>query len=681
MSLNDLNLKYSYRSSSDIIHKDFYQKCLMESSRYDRAVGYFTSGSLSLLAEGLEGFLFKDGKIRIVANPHLSKRDVEAIELGYKAKEDVITESLLKEIKLDKSTIESDSYNTLAWLIYNEQLEIKIAYPDNNGLYHEKFGLFYDTDNNRVAFTGSANETVGGLQNNFEKIDVFFDKTDSHRMNLMEEDFDNLWKNQTSNLEVIDLPSVVLDKIFQYKNEYPERKKIDIKESNPIKPREYQSDALNSVRNNQWNGILEMATGTGKTFTSLFIADAFLEENKSMFLVIYAPFTHLIEQWTESLEVFGYKNIINCSGSKTSWSGKLQSEIRDYNLGLVKKPVAITTYATGASETFNSMVSNINYNGFLIADECHNFGTKSMSKNKLDKMTGKLGLSATPSRWWDESGTSYINNFFNGVVYQYAIELAIKNGALSEYKYHPMQTELNEDEIEKYEKFTRRLIYLFNEDKDNSEEIKKINILRSHILDKAINKKEQLFRIFRDKDRSEVANTLIYCAPGEINIITKELSKLKYRVSKFDSSVSMKDRSKILKAFADESIQILVAIRCLDEGVDVPSTQDAYFLSSTSNPRQFVQRRGRVLRKHKNKNLANIYDFIVLPSNTGKQFFSSIASKELPRFSEFSNHAINKYAARNEIGEILKPYHLEYLMDKLPWEVHEEFEDKMVQGG
>lgn len=674
MSLNNLKLKYSYRSSSDIIHEDFYKKCLMESTRYDRAVGYFTSGSLSLLAEGLEEFLFRDGTIRIVANPHLTKSDREAIQLGYKAREIVLIESLLKEIKLDKNTIENDPFNTLAWLIYNKQLEIKIAYPSNNGLYHEKFGTFYDEEENRVSFTGSANETIGGLKNNFEKIDVFFETSDTHRIDLMEEDFEKLWNNTTSNLEVIDLPEIVLDKIFEYKSDYPINKKNT--KTNLNEPRGYQIDALEAIKENNWHGILDMATGTGKTFTSLIIANKFLEENDKIFLVIYAPFTHLIEQWIENLNKFGFNNAINCSGSKNSWTGKLQSEIRDYNLGLVKKSVAITTYSTGSSEIFNEMVSNIHQKGFLIADECHNFGANNMRHNKLAQMEGKLGLSATPSRWRDEAGTEYINNFFDGIVFEYSIGKAIKNDFLCAYNYYPLQTELNETEIEDYQKLTKKLIVLHNQNKDNSEEIQKLNIIRSRILDRAIDKKEKLFKIFEKKVKAEVSNTLIYCAPGEINIITKKLSEFNYRVSKFDSTVKMKDRKKILTAFSSGTIQILVAIRCLDEGVDVPSTRDAYFLSSTSNPRQFVQRRGRVLRKHQSKNLANIYDFVVLPRNGEENIFSSIAAKELPRFSEFSNHAINKYSARKEIGELLKPYHLEYLMDKLPWEVYEEFKNK-----
>jgi superfamily II DNA or RNA helicase len=196
-------------------------------------------------------------------------------------------------------------------------------------------------------------------------------------------------------------------------------------------------------------------------------------------------------------------------------------------------------------------------------------------------------------------------------------------------------------------------------------------------LSKAENKKEKLFSIFREKVRDEVSHTLVYCAPGEVEIITGELAKQGYRVHRFDSKVSLEDRMQILKSFDDGSIQILVAIKCLDEGVDVPSTRTAYFLASTSNPREFVQRRGRILRTYSGKNIAEIFDFVVLPGNTSVQLFKSVASKDIPRFAEFSQYAINSYQAREIVGRELRAYSLEYLMDKLPWEVYREFQTTM----
>lgn len=667
MSFADLDLKFKYRSDADTIHADFYSKVIAESVQYDRAVGYFTSGSLGVIAKGLETFLHSDGYIRIIANPHLTAEDIDAIQRGYQAKYDIVVRSLLRQIEICEDTIRDDTLNTLAWLIYEDKLDIKIAFTNNNSLYHEKFGIFYDNNGSRVAFSGSANETLGGIRDNFEKIDVFWKEYDRTRIDDMVQDFERLWNNTTNGLEVMEMPNILKEKIRSYKKE---RKPIKRQE---IKPRPYQQEAIDAVKRNNWSGILEMATGTGKTITSLLIANEFYKENGRVFLTIIVPFTHLVEQWEENCRELGFTSLTTCFGSKKAWTGKLQTDVRDFNLGIIKKHVAITTYKSAASEEFNQLISKLRGKSFLIADECHYFGVSSLRNNLLGGMEAKLGLSATPDRWWDEDGTDYIKNFFGDTVYEYDMKTAIANGALTEYTYNPFIIDLTEEELDRYEKYTKRLITLFGSDHPDQEEISDLNRKRALILSKAENKKELLYSIFREKNRDEVSHTLVYVAPGEVEVITSNLASMGYRVHRFDSKVSLENRMQILKSFDDGSIQILVAIKCLDEGVDVPSTRTAYFLASTSNPREFVQRRGRILRTYPGKNIADLHDFIVLPAGTSDQLFRSIASKEIPRFAEFSRYAINNYKAREMVGTELQRYSLEYLMDKLPWEVYREF--------
>ncbi|UOE53595.1 DEAD/DEAH box helicase family protein [Cytobacillus oceanisediminis] len=671
MSFESLNLKFKYRSDADQIHADFYSKVIERSVQYDRAVGYFTSSSLGVIAKGLETFLHSDGYIRLIASPHLTAEDIEVIRLGYRAKYDVIASSLLREIDMCEDTIREDPLNTLAWLIFENKLDIKIAFTDNNSLYHEKFGIFYDQACNRIAFSGSANETLGGIRDNFEKIDVFWKDYDRTRIDDMVEDFERLWNNTTNGLTIIEMPDILKEKITGYKKE---RKPIKRHE---IIPRPYQQEAIDAVKANNWNGILEMATGTGKTITSLMIANEFFKVQGRIFLTIIVPFTHLVEQWEENCRLLGFTSFTTCFGSKRSWYGKLQTDVRDFNAGFVLKHVVITTYRSAASEEFNSMVEKIRGKGFLIADECHYFGVSSLRNNKLGSIDAKLGLSATPDRWWDEAGTNYIKDFFGDTVYEYDMKTAIRNGALTEYTYKPFIIDLTEDEIERYERYTKRIITLFGQEKPDNEEISDLNRKRALILSKAENKKEKLLNIFREKKREDVSHILVYCAPGEVEMITGQLASLGYRVHRFDSKVSLQDRMQILKSFDNGAIQILVAIKCLDEGVDVPSTRTAYFVASTSNPREFVQRRGRILRTYPGKNIAEIYDFVVLPRNTSDQLFKSIASKEIPRFAEFSQYAINSYTAREVVGRELSAYSLEYLMDKLPWEVYREFQTTM----
>ncbi|MFV8829548.1 DEAD/DEAH box helicase family protein [Alkalihalobacterium sp. APHAB7] len=671
MSFKDLELKFKYRSDVDQIHADFYSKVLEKSIRYDRAVGYFTSGSLAVLARGLEKFLDSEGKIRLIANPHLTKEDIEAVQLGYEAKYDVVARSLLREIEICEETIREDTLNLLAWLIYEDKLELKIAFTNNNSLYHEKFGIFYDGFGHQLSFSGSANETVGGIRDNFEKIDVFWKDHDHARITDMVNDFESLWNNTTNGLTIIEMPDILKEKLKGYKKE---RKPIKPTE---IKPRPYQEEAIKAVIQNNWTGILEMATGTGKTITSLMIANEFYKQHGRIFLVIIVPFTHLVEQWEDNCQLLGFSSFTSCYGNKKVWAGKLHTDVRDFNISMIKKHVVITTYRSAASEEFNDLIDKLKGKSFLIADECHYFGVNSLRNHKFTGMEAKLGLSATPDRWWDEDGTRFITDFFGDTVYEYDMKTAIQNGALTEYTYDPFITNLTDDEMEKYERLTKRLIHLYGSDQPDQEEISEINRKRALILSKAENKKAKLFSIFQEKDRKSVSHTLVYCAPGEVDIITNQLSQLGYRVHRFDSKVNLEDRMQLLKSFAEGNIQILVAIKCLDEGVDVPSTKTAYFLASTSNPREFVQRRGRILRTYPGKNIAEIYDFIVLPTGASDQMYKSIASKEIPRFAEFSRFAINNYNARDIVGRELQTYALEYLMDKLPWEVYKEFQENM----
>lgn len=436
--------------------------------------------------------------------------------------------------------------------------------------------------------------------------------------------------------------------------------------------RDYQKIAAENFELNKFKGILEMATGTGKTITSLFIAKNYFEVKGRIFLIILVPYTHLINQWEKNCEDLNFKLLLKCYGLKSEWKYKLEKKVRDFNIGISDIEVIISTYKTASSTEFNDIISNINSNGFLIGDECHYFGIKGLRNNKLDNIDGRLGLSATPDRWWDEEGTEFLREYFGETIYEYDMEEAISNGILTEYNYHPIIVDLEEDEVKRYERLTKMLITALNEKSLDKKEVEEINRKRSLILSKAKNKKDILYDIFKNKKIESVSHTLIYCAPGEINEITSKISKMGYRVHRFDSQVDLKERIKILDNFDKGNIQILVAIKCLDEGVDVPSTKEAYFLASTSNPREFIQRRGRILRKYKNKNLAEIYDFIVFPSNISESLYKNIVSKELPRFAEFTKYAINKFKARNIVSKYLKPYALEHLMDKLPWEVYSE---------
>ncbi|RNC99550.1 DEAD/DEAH box helicase family protein [Lysinibacillus halotolerans] len=677
MGLNDLNLQFTYRSDNDKMHRDFYEPCLKQSIKYDRAAGYFSSSILKELARGFEHFLFFGGKIRIVSNVHLSEEDIEAIDKGYKLKSSVIEENLLREIYISKEALEDDTLNVLAWLIAEGQLEIKIAHPNNNSLYHEKFGIFTDKNEISVAFIGSANETLGGVVSNFEKIDVYYGEYDIHRIKRMKEDFENLWANETNGLTVIPFPESVRREILKCKKRRPEPEDEEI----IIEPRQYQIDAINALESNNWQGILEMATGTGKTITSLLAAMKYYSKGKRIFLVIFAPFAHLVDQWKTECEQLGFKKITLCYQSQHKWREELESTIQDYNIGLIDQHVVITTYKTATLSPFKDIIVKIGDSGFLIADECHYIGSRSFYNMFFNQFSARIGLSATPNRWWDEQGTAFMKSIFGEVVFEYTLEQAIDDGKLTQYEYNPHIVSLTESELERYKKLTFRIITLFNTPDVEEEKIQKLNRERALILAKAYNKIPHLIGLLEKKGIKNISHTLVYVAQGQVDSMTSLLYELGLRVHRFDSHVPNAKRKQILEAFDRGEIQVLVAIKCLDEGVDVPSTKVAYFLASTSNPREFVQRRGRILRTYNGKILSEIHDFIVLPDGVDDETFSMIAKKELPRFAEFSSSAINGAQSKRIINEVLDYYNLSYLMDKKPWEVYEELKEEYDKDG
>lgn len=676
MSLTDITFNYKYRSDNDELHHDFYYPCLLESVKYDRAAGYFSSNSLKTLARGFEVFLFHGGKIRIVANPKLSEEDILAIEKGHEAKINVIERALLREIEVSSTTIQDETLNVLAWLIYKDQLEIKIAHTDNNSLYHEKFGIFTDEVENSVAFSGSANETFGGIVNNFEKIDVYSGDQDRLRIEGAIEDFELLWNNTTNGLTVIDVPDSVKRNLLERRGPMPNKSNV----SSTIEPREYQKKAIQMLMNNNWLGILEMATGTGKTITSLLAATEYRNMNGRLFLVIYAPFTHLVEQWEKECKRFGFEYITLCYESKTKWLNELEQEIRNFNIGVLDFHVVITTYKTASTSHFNELINKVSNNAFLIADECHYIGSRAFRNIEFDNFKAKLGLSATPDRWWDEVGTAFLKGVFDKVVYQYSLEEAINAGKLTPYEYFPHVISLTESEITDYKKLTLQIIRLYNKEDPETDKIEHLNRKRALILAKAYGKIPKMLSLLKEKNVDEIKHTLVYCAEKQVSVITKALSDMGLRTHKFDSTVANKERKSVLKAFDEGTIQVLVAIKCLDEGVDVPSTRSAYFLASTSNPREFVQRRGRILRTARGKSIAEIHDFIVFPDEVDADTFTMIAKKELPRFAEFSGAALNRSIAKNEVNSYLDPYNLNYLMDMKPWDVYKEMKEAYDDG-
>lgn len=692
----ELELKSSYRSDSDNIYCDFLEKCLKSSISYDRAVGYFTSDSLYLLLEGVENLIENNGIMRVVTSPILSEKDVIAIKnLNNK---EVINLKIEKELKKFYSGEEEDITKIFSWLILKGILQIKIAYQKNDiGIYHEKFGIFRDIEGNKVAFSGSVNETIGGMSRNFESIDVFLSldgKKDLERIENKEKDFEKLWENKTNKIEVIDIDEAIKKDIISKAPTDQEivaildkrcKKKIIKGLTKPkwLNIRDYQIEAFKNWKNNDYKGILEMATGSGKTLTALNIMTE-ISKNKRMFFIVVCPQTYLVRQWAEEIKEFGVKSII-CNSENKNWKNEINNKLFLLNEEELDVTVAVVTNKTLQNISFVRALRRVKKDVMIVVDECHNIGSSSfeefLEKEELKKISLKLGLSATPDRQGDQKGNEIIEKYLGNVVFQFSLEDAIKGGFLTNYKYYPYFVTLSEEEEKEYIELSKKITSMsFSKNsnlKDRKKESTALEMLlfkRARLLNLTNSKIEKLLEVINE----DSFNNLIYVGAGKskgdyedsgqkfidktIEVISE---KLDFKLMKFTSEESKDEREVVIQKFTEKDINAVVAIKCLDEGINIPSIERAYILGSTSNYREYVQRRGRILRKSDNKSIAEIHDFLVVPrsyesyqsiQDSNFSIEKKMVEGELKRLEEYNSLALNKYRNESKLRNLKEFY-------------------------
>ncbi|MEN6291759.1 MAG: helicase-related protein, partial [Methanobacterium sp.] len=382
----------------------------------------------------------------------------------------------------------------------------------------------------------------------------------------------------------------------------------------------------------------------------------------SLVSVIGCPFNHLIHQWEKDLKSMKINHeIIIADSTNPKWKNQISNKILDINNKNKKFLTILTTHDTFSSPKFCNEIRKVKSDLFLIMDEVHGIGTPLRSKGLLDNYTYRLGLSATPERWFDKKGTKLIKDFFSETVYKFPLNKAINTinvntgkTYLTPYEYKPYFVELNDSELMEYKKITKKIVKAyFGSKKEDSLNISSLYFKRQKIINEALNKLKVLKNIIRE---NKLEHCLVYCSSKQIKPIQEILNQkgivqhkftMKEGIKKSDEFGGESERGLILKKFSEGFYKVLVAIKCLDEGVDIPSAKIAIIMSSTSNPIQYIQRRGRILRRSYNKEKAVIYDMIVIPGfdilkdDYIRDFELKIIRKEFQRYKEFALSADN----------------------------------------
>ncbi len=729
----------TYRPDEYNSPEKFFNDCLENSKEFDLQLGYFSSATISVLADGFASFISNGGKMRLVINHIVSDEDKNAISKGiHGGVIDCFDLSNFEELKKTFDEYQQQFFECLAFLIYNKRIDIRIIKPRNKkGIAHTKSGQFRDGDST-TSFTGSANFTISGLFNNLEEIKI--DRSDSidmmvqKRIDSQREEFDSIMKMTKRNIEYLSPDNLIsaiqtnygdkdieelLDvekKLRKLKKERAIRerqKRVDMvcedfKEIEPrfpysSGPREYQKLAFENWKNNGQKGLFAMATGTGKTITSLnCLLEIYLRKGYYK-AIILVPTITLVNQWEQECRKFRFSNIIKVYSKNLTWRDEVERVRFNEKYRTEREPevsyIVISTYASYSREKVFNVLNDFDKRKLLmIADECHNMTSGSLVKRlKNIPYLRRIGLSATPDRQFDDSGNTKLRKFFGSeekYTYEYSMEEAIKNGVLCKYMYYPHLVRLTSDEMDAYVELSEKISKYFNYNTctfdDPDEMLKRLLLARKRIIHKAANKLPAFIDIIekRHGENGNLKFSLIYVPEGNkpdyiggtddfdksedikddedadhlINIYTQAVTEIDERVTVRKFTSGQRDREEILDDFATGKLHVLTSMKCLDEGVDVPRSELAIFCSSTGNPRQFIQRRGRVLRTHPDKKMAELHDLVVVPevspNSSSYRMEQSLLRGELLRVNNFALLSENPSYSETELREVMDHYGL-----------------------
>lgn len=710
---------YQYASDSEDIPLIFYEEAFPIAKRVDLLLGYFSSNAIRVLANTFAEFIYKGGNLRIITNHVFSLKDKEnLLDHVIISNEDRVIDlfSDLDQLVKSLSDYGQHFFDCLRYLKQEGRLSIVPVKFNEVDLAHSKKMILYD-GKDTITTDGSINFTLAALTKNQESFQVnvpwegdIFKK----RIEKDVENFEQIFSGKHSLYKYLDSSEVevAIDKIGQPKEiaelledsielsdtDYGKKVKQLLEQKKqrfdylisdlkglprfpfPNGPRDYQKEAYNEWVNNNHSGIFAMATGTGKTITSLNCALNEYRKTKSYRILILVPSIALLKQWEKEVAQFHFNKTLLVGGGN-NWKKEFSNYVSDFEWGEKKDLVILSTYDSFILDQFQKLFKKVAKDFLLVADEAHNMGSSNRITvfNKLD-VEKKIGLSATPKRVYDPKGTDSIKNFFNDqepFTYTYSMKDALGK-FLTEYKYYPVVVELDEEEILEYQALTKRLLRFFDfktgKFKDHPQ-VQKLLLFRKSIIHKAINKIGAFTNIIAELKKENLAQYVFAYVPegyarGEgksERIIDTYIKKTAERFPDLrmnSYTAADEDLDDLLRGFSEGKIEVLFAMKMLDEGVDVPRAEVGIFASSTGNPRQFIQRRGRLLRKHPDKTIATVYDMVVVPPQAPydtKEFKleRNLIKNELRRVGYFASLAINYYDSKDKLDNLCKKYNLD----------------------
>ena len=674
-----------YMLPADPFHEEVLIPAFRATASVACMMGFFTSGVLASLAPGLATYIARtQTTFRLLISPYLSTDDAEAIENGIRTPQEAAA-SALQDLVVTQDALECHTLTCLSWLLQRDRMEIRVALM-KNALFHPKVWLF-TCHSDVLAAHGSSNMTPMGLHRNVEQVAVSrsWHTTDQRYIaSTFVAQFNNLWHNRDRHCHVLRMPDAIRQRII---NTYeadsppkeedlhrylaaatspPERNVLRIPRSDRVAfripshlkytdgPFAHQGEAVAAWHKADGRGILEMATGSGKTITALICAHQLHEHRRPMLIVVAAPYAPLLQQWSDEMTAFGLRPInLSALGGLAKrgktlrrLSGRLRTGVSEVESIVVSHDILCTPEFAASLRRFGATSC------LLIADECHHLGRSSFINDPPSAFSYRLGLSATPDRQYDPVGTAKLQEFLGAVVYRFPLPRAIGT-CLVEYDYHIHPAYLMEDEMEEWYRLTQLIRRnAWRTDQGIPDEyLERLFRDRRKLLETAAAKLSVLRRLLEAEKRSFLRHTLIYAsdkAPHQLTAVNAMLSDFGFLFHPLTANETSDRRQmrRIIKSFQDGHIQILTAKRVLDEGVNIPQISTAYILASTTVERQWTQRRGRLLRKspETGKTHSVIHDLVALPalgSADDRDAERSLISGELSRVEEFASLARN----------------------------------------